>query len=181
MQKQQRVLSKKRSTVLAMAIVLLLLSIVGSSIAFNVLKRSNAASPIPQTKITATSTLPATKPIAPLRSEFPSLASLYGGTIGDIVSKESTALFLTNVQQNQGNFHGFFKGLGLAGTFTGTVTKTGQVQFTVPIQGGTSILAFKGDIKVGGDIEGTYQVLDQHGQRTGDSGVWNGQPDTSRQ
>ena len=106
---------------------------------------------------------------------------MYGGTIGDIVSKESTALFLTNVQQNQGNFHGFFSGLGLAGTFTGTVTKTGQVQFTVPIQGGTSLLAFKGDIKVGGDIEGTYQVLDQHGQRTGDSGVWNGQPGTSRQ
>nr|HET6904817.1 serine/threonine-protein kinase [Ktedonobacteraceae bacterium] len=181
LQKQQRVLPKKRSTVLAVAIVLLLIGIVGSNIAFNMLKHNTAASPIPQTKITATSTLPATKPVGSLQSEFPSMAALYGGTIGDIVSKESTALFLTNVQQNQGNFHGFFSGLGLAGTFTGTVTKTGQIQFTVPIQGGTSILAFKGDIKVGGDIEGTYQVLDQHGQRTGDSGVWNGQPDTSRQ
>ena len=174
---RQRVPFNKRVILLAIVTVLLLTSIIGS-IAFSILKHNNAASPATQTKITVTNTHLATPTIVTPPSEFPNLASLYGGTIGDIVSRESTSLFLTSVQQNQGNFHGFFKGLGLVGTLTGTVTKTGLVQFTVPIQEGTSILAFKGDIKVGGDIEGTYQVLNLHGQSTGDSGVWNCQPNT---
>ncbi len=170
---------KKQVSLLTIAIVFLLTGIIGIAITFSVLKHNNTTSSIPQTKISSTNTPPtppATTPSGPIQSEFPSLISSYGGTIGDILSKESTPLFLTTVQQNQGNIHGFFKGLGLAGTFTGTVTKNGQVQFTVPIQEGTSILAFTGDIKVGGDIEGTYQVVNQNGQPTGDSGLWNCQP-----
>jgi serine/threonine protein kinase len=163
--------SRKRSILLSIVVLLLLTGIIGGNIVFNALRHGVTASPTPQTRISSTVKARPSVPVTP--SLYPSLASLYGGTIADIVAKETTPMFLRNVQQNQGSIHGVFNGLGLAGTFTGTVTETGQVQFRVSIQGGNSILAFIGDIKVGGDLVGSYQVLNQRGQRTGDSGVWN--------
>jgi hypothetical protein len=85
-------------------------------------------------------------------------------------------MFLINVQQNHQKIHGLFKGLGLAGTFNGTVTTSGHLQFTVTIYNGISTLAFEGTIKIGGDIVGSYQVLNQSSQRTGESGLWNVSP-----
>ena len=163
--------SRKRSILLSIALLLLLTGSIGGNIVFNALRHSITNSPTPQTRISSTVKAHATVPVT--ASLYPNLASRYGGTIADIVANEKTPMFLTNVQQNQGNIHGVFNGLGLAGTFTGTVTETGHVQFRVTIQGGNSTLAFTGDIKVGGDLVGSYQVLDQRGQPTGDSGIWN--------
>lgn len=163
--------SRKRSILLSIALLLLLTGSIGGNIVFNALRHSVTNSPTPQTRISSTVKAHATVPVT--ASLYPNLASRYGGTIADIVANEKTPMFLTNVQQNQGNIHGVFNGLGLAGTFTGTVTETGHVQFRVTIQGGNSTLAFTGDIKVGGDLVGSYQVLDQRGQPTGDSGIWN--------
>lgn len=163
--------SRKRSILLSIALLLLLTGSIGGNIVFNALRHSVTNSPTPQTRISSTVKAHATVPVT--ASLYPNLASRYGGTIADIVANETTPMFLTNVQQNQGNIHGVFNGLGLAGTFTGTVTETGHVQFRVTIQGGNSTLAFTGDIKVGGDLVGSYQVLDQRGQPTGDSGIWN--------
>lgn len=170
-QRRVRLPSRKRSILLSLALLLLLTGIIGGNIVFNALRHDVTTSPTPQTRIS--STVKARPSVQVTSSLYPNLVSLYGGTIADIVAKETTPMFLTNVQQDQGNIHGIFNGLGLAGTFTGTVTETGHVQFRVTIQGGNSTLAFTGNIKVGGDLVGSYQVLDQRGQPTGDSGIWN--------
>ena len=60
---------------------------------------------------------------------------------------------------------------GLAGHFTGNVTSKGHVQFTVLT--GISTLSFEGDIKIGGDITGTFEALNQQRQFTGEFGPWN--------
>lgn len=106
-------------------------------------------------------------------SLYPPLATSYAGTVADLMTQEKTTLLLTNIQQNLGDMHGAFQGLGFVGLFKGTVTSTGQVHFTVTIYAGEETLAFDGTIKVGGDMVGSFAVLNQHGQRTGESGLWN--------
>jgi hypothetical protein len=80
---------------------------------------------------------------------------------------------LSSVQQNQGTIQGLFRGLGLTGPFKGTITPSGSIHFTVTIYNGLSTLAFAGNIKMGGDMAGNFSVLNQGGQPTGESGVWN--------
>ena len=104
---------------------------------------------------------------------YPSLASSYTGTVADLMTQEKTPLRLTNIQQNQESIQGFFQGLGLTGSFTGTVTPSGQVRFIVTLYGGAESLLFEGTIKVGGDVVGTFTVLNQQGHKTGESGLWN--------
>jgi hypothetical protein len=88
------------------------------------------------------------------------------------MTQEKTTLLLTNIQQNQEGIQGAFQGLGLVGPFKGTVTPTGRVQFTMTIYVGGEALLFEGNIKVGGDIAGSFAVLNQREQRTGEAGIW---------
>ena len=111
--------------------------------------------------------------LIPRASIYPPLAASYTGTIFDLMTRQKTSLLLTALQQNQEGIHGFFQGLGLVGPFTGTVTPTGQVRFTVTIYTGAATLVFDGIIKIGGDMAGSFAAVDQHGQRTGESGLWN--------
>jgi serine/threonine protein kinase len=104
---------------------------------------------------------------------YPNLASSYAGTIYDSLTKQQTTLCLMNIQQSQENIHGTLQGLGLAGTFQGTVTTNLQLSFTMPLYAGTEVLACKGAIKVGGDLTGTFKVYNQQGNFTGESGLWN--------
>ena len=104
---------------------------------------------------------------------YPVIAPSYAGTILDLLHNEKTNLFLTQIHQNRGNITGHFQGLGMAGPFTGIVTDTGHLQYTVAILGSSSFLAFDGDIKIGGDITGTFKALNQQRQSTGESGIWN--------
>src|SRR6266700_6837793 len=106
-------------------------------------------------------------------SPFPQLATSYAGTILDLLSGQKTPLFLTNIKQSGGTIQGSFQGLGLIGPFTGTVSTGGKVQFTVSVYGGNEILAFEGTIKIGGDIVGSFDAVDQNGNKTGESGLWN--------
>ena len=106
---------------------------------------------------------------------YPAIAPSYAGTVADLMTNQQTNLFLTQVQQKGGIISGYFQGLGLNGTFKGTVTPKGHVQFTVTVNwAGASALSFEGDIKIGGDIAGTFEALDQHGHFTGESGPWYG-------
>ncbi len=89
------------------------------------------------------------------------------------MNNEKTPMFLTRLQQSQGKIRGNFQGLGLAGPFTGTVAPDGQVHFTVKDSTADLTIAFEGVIKVGGDIVGTFAVLDRNGTRTGETGLWN--------
>ena len=104
---------------------------------------------------------------------YPDISPSYAGTVLDLMNHEKTSLFLTQIHQNNENITGYFQGLGMAGPFTGTVTHTGHLQFTVVVLGGSSFLSFDGDIKIGGDITGIFKALNQQRQFTGESGIWN--------
>jgi len=129
----------------------------------------------------ATSTLAQTTPrstttpsnVATSVPTYPTIGSSYAGTVLDLLNNEKTSLFLTQIHQNNGNITGYFQGLGMAGPFTGTVTRADHLQFTVTVLGGSSFLSFDGDIKIGGDITGTFKALNQQRQFTGESGIWN--------
>ena len=82
-------------------------------------------------------------------------------------------MVLTHIQQSQGSFRGYFQGLGFVGPFKGSVTPSGHVKFVVAVRSGESTISFEGDIKVGGDIVGSFEVLLGEGQPTGESGLWN--------
>ena len=102
---------------------------------------------------------------------YPPIASFYAGTINDIsVAHERTSLYLMQVLQDHKSILGNFQGLGLVGSFTGTVTPSGIVHFVVKYS--TGALIFDGDIKVGGDMEGTFYAVDQKGQSVDEYGLW---------
>lgn len=104
---------------------------------------------------------------------YPHMAGSYAGTVVDLMNSEKSPMFLTQMQQNQGSIQGDFQGLGLVGTFTGKVTTDDRIHFIVKVTTADVTLAFEGNIKVGGDMVGTFDVLDHNGSRTGESGLWN--------
>ncbi len=170
---------RKRNNALfsiVIALLLVLLVGIGASLLFSA-RPNGTGHPTTQTPLLATTRLvtPTSTPTFPTVI-YPTIASSYGGRVADVLSKDATPMFLDSVQQKQANFHGYFQGLGLVGPFTGSVTSAGRVRFSVSIQGGNTTLVFIGDIKVGGDIVGSYKVLDQRGQWTGEYGIWNVSP-----
>jgi len=133
---------------------------------------TTAAHSLPSTSVASMPTSASANPAS--GALYPILATSYAGTISDInIAQEKTTMTLTDVHINQGNITGIFKGLGLAGHFSGTLSPAGALQFSVPIQQGASTLAFTGTIKVGGDLAGDFYVLNKTGQRTGEFGIWN--------
>jgi serine/threonine protein kinase len=108
-------------------------------------------------------------------SIYPQLAPCYAGTISDIgVAGEKTALYLTEIKQQQGSISGHFQGLGFVGTFTGTISKNGSMQFVVRLTGRADTILFTGNTKYGGDITGSFTVYDKNGQPSLDEyGLWN--------
>ena len=92
------------------------------------------------------------------------------------MTKENTPMLLSYIYQNQGSIRGIFQGLGLAGPFKGTITPAGRLQISVTIYAGGESLAFEGNIKVGGDMAGSFAVVDRNGERTGEVGLWNVAP-----
>ncbi len=111
-------------------------------------------------------------------SLYPQLAPCYAGTINDVgVAGRKTALYLTGVNQQQGNISGRFQGLGVTGTFTGTISQSGSVQFVVKLTGRADTIRFGGNSKYGGDITGYFTAYDRDGQPSLDEyGDWYAQP-----
>jgi serine/threonine protein kinase len=107
---------------------------------------------------------------------YPTLYADYVGTVGDLVTGTTTPLILSHLQQQQGHFSGHFSGLGQSGSLQGTLDLQGHVHFTVSIYGGASTLVFDGVIKIGGRMSGNFEVHDQNGQFTGESGAWSLSP-----
>jgi len=143
----------------------------GSSVALHrgTLPSTHGATVTTMTPMVSSPTAPPTH----VSSIYPSLSSSYGGTILDLLAGEKTPMYLTNVRQSQGKISGSFQGLGLASTFKGTVTPAGKVHFTMINSSTNQTLSFEGSIKTGGDIVGTFEVIDQNGYQTGESGLWN--------
>ncbi len=164
----------KRPTLVPIFLALLMTAVIGTGFMLYGARHTHA--PSTSAKLIPPSVAPGvgttTPTLIPVASIYPSIAASYAGTIGDLMTSEKTNLFLTHIQQSQQNIRGFFQGLGLVGSFKGTITSSGHVQFTVTIYAGDATLSFEGTIKIGGDMAGTYEVLDQHGQRNGEGGIW---------
>src|SRR5207249_6895079 len=112
----------------------------------------------PQAKVTSAA-VSHTSTLSPVASKYPLLGASYAGTVVDLLAKEKTIMVLTRIQQNQGSIQGYFQGLGFVGAFKGSITPSGHLQFKVAVRAGQSTLWFDGDIKVGGDIVGSFEVL----------------------
>lgn len=111
-------------------------------------------------------------------STIPQLAQNYAGRIVDTgVAGTVTNLYLSNIKQKQGQISGIFSGLYQVGTFTGTVLSDGTFHFSVKIS--TGFLNCTGKIKVGGELEGTFQVVDPQGNPLGEYGAWTADPTPS--
>jgi eukaryotic-like serine/threonine-protein kinase len=166
--------SRKQRAFLPILLAIILAVAIGAVFVPIVLQHNSTATLAPSTP--QSTVTPASSPLSTLTSEvseYPALVPSYAGTVLDLMNGEKTSMFLTQVYRNGGRISGYFKGLGLVGPFSGTVTPTGHLQFTVVVQGGASTLAFEGDIKIGGDIVGTFVALNQNKQSTGESGPWN--------
>jgi eukaryotic-like serine/threonine-protein kinase len=168
---QRRRMSRlKKSVVLLLALFALLLC---AGIATGFLLRSPNAQAVQRNVPLTTPIVKSSTTAVPVVSMYPLLASSYSGTVGDVMTQETTNLFLSDIHQNAQHIRGSFQGLGQVGPFTGTVTPSGQVTFTVKVYGGTMTLVFDGQIKIGGDIAGSFAVLGAQGEHTGEAGVWN--------
>lgn len=173
--------SRKRRILLPISLIFLLSVFVGAGLLFYASRNTGPSSNIQRNAHPfATSTSQSRVPSAAVSptpsqgpSSYPNLAVSYAGTAFDLLAKEKTNMFLTHIQQNQGSIQGYFQGLGQVGPFKGTVTPSGHVQFKIPVQASKTTLLFEGDIKIGGDMTGNFEVLNQQGQQIGEYGPWN--------
>ena len=175
--------TSKRRVLLPIILALLLTAAIGTGLLWIVLSHGDhpaslhsVTSPVASSPAQSTVTSPASpapSTLTPGTSEYPALAASYAGKVVDIMTNENTGMFLTHIQQSQGSISGFFQGLGLVGPFKGTVNTAGHLHFTVKVQASNTTLSFDGDIKIGGDMVGSFDVLDQYGHRTGEAGAWN--------
>jgi eukaryotic-like serine/threonine-protein kinase len=173
--------SRKRSALLTISLALLLALAIGTGLLLFASRHSSPPSTTQRVTPTLTSSTPRSSATAaltptPVGPVYPVINASYAGTVVDLLNPQhpqKTALFLTNIQQNGGNISGYFQGLGLNGPFKGSVTTDEKVNFTVSVQSGASTLSFEGSIKVGGDLTGSFKVLNQQRQPTGEFGEWN--------
>jgi hypothetical protein len=164
--------SRKQRGFLPILLAIILAVAIGTALLTIVLRHNSTPTLAPSTP--QSTVTPATSPPSTLTtgvSAYPDIVPSYAGTVLDLMNSQKTDMFLTQIHQNGGSISGYFRGLGLVGPFTGTVTPTGHLQFTV--QAGASTLLFEGEIKIGGDIQGTFEALNQQRQHTGESGSWN--------
>ena len=159
----------------SLPIILVLLIVAIGTVSYALWHGSLSSAPqkatlAPQAKVTSAAISP-TSTLHP--AKYPILGASYTGTVVDLLAKEKTIMVLTRIQQNQGSIQGYFQGLGFVGPFKGSITPSGHLQFKVAVRAGESTLSFEGDVKVGGDIVGSFEVLLGQGQPTGESGLWN--------
>lgn len=176
-------LKSPRKRVLTALLLMLLLFVLGGGGLFSYAQAYSifSSSKASHTPISLRSTTP-TAPAADMgdttepESPYPALTTNYTGTIDDMTAGTETDLALIKIQQNQQHISGLFLGLGLAGSFNGTITRSGHMQFTVKIYGGNTTLAFDGNVRSGGIIAGSYKVINRSGQATGELGTWTAKP-----
>ncbi len=162
---------RKRRVLLPTLLALLFVVAIGTGLLAVVLRQGNALSTTKSITPTLTSTTPSTP--TPGGAVYPNLTASYSGKIVDLMTNQQTSLLLTHIQQSGGSISGYFQGLGLNGPFKGTVTTHGHLDYTVSVNwAGASTLSFDGDIKIGGDLTGYFDALNQQGHPTGESGIW---------
>jgi hypothetical protein len=115
-------------------------------------------------------------PPAAVSPSYPKLAGLYTGTIYDISTGLATGMSLAGIQQQQGNLCGSFTSLDETGTFTGSITADGHIQFIVTDQAGKVLLTFDGLIQTDGTLGGSY--CHPVAGTCSDYGIWSLSPGT---
>ena len=163
--------SRKQRALLPVLLAIILAVAIGAALVPIVLRHNSTPSTVHGVTPTPQSTAKPSTKLTPVVPVYPDIFASYAGRVLDLMNGEKTDMFFTQVHRNGGNISGYFRGLGMVGPFTGTVTPKGHLQFIV--QAGSSILLFEGDIKIGGDIVGTFEALNQQRQPTGESGPWN--------
>ena len=169
--------SRKRKTgaIVAIVLAILLLVGVGAGMVFHFSSiQHNTVSGLKQTTSHSNALAASVTPTSHANL-YPQLGQQYNGTISDLVTNTTTPMTLTQVSQSNGDIRGNFRGLGLAGPFTGTIDNAGHIQFQVTIYGGAGTIDFEGTIKLGGSPGGSYRVM-RNSQFTGESGVWSVTP-----
>jgi len=164
----------KRNTKILIALVALILVGVAADGIFFLTNthRAKLISKATPTLVARTPTRRATVSANP----YPTLVSDYEGTIYDSGvggADRAQPMYLNNIQQKQDAITGSFRGLGLTLPFTGKVTKDQKITFQVFIQQTSVTLVFNGNIKVGGDIAGSFQSKGPDGQDVQEFGPWN--------
>ena len=104
----------------------------------------------------------AAQPTANPGSGYPGLANQYNGSLHNTGSGDNASMSLNSVQQNGGTIRGNFQvGPPLLGSglFTGTITTSGTVQFTVTSNQVAEPLFFTGKLRNDGSLSGTYCSL----------------------
>jgi serine/threonine protein kinase len=177
--RQEVALWKRRGVLLPILSALLLIGVIGTTFLWYTLaygshpstSQSKGITPTAQHSTVTAAVSPTARPTQKV-SIYPIMASSYAGSIQDLMTHQKTDMYLTNFQLNQGNgnIQGDFQGLGIVGPFKGTVTRGGILQYKVIILQGTGIMSFDGLIKVGGDIHGSFKILDQSGTFGGEYG-----------
>ena len=97
------------------------------------------------------STSPTTAP-----SPYPKVASQYTGTFYNVTTGLTTSITLTNIQQRQGNICGYSSGIPVKGSFKGTITTDGYIQFLLTSDTGRATFSFDGAMLPDGGIAGAY-------------------------
>lgn len=119
-------------------------------------------------------------------SIYPTLASKYTGIIYDLSNNASAKMFLTNIQQKQGNINGYFAvdpSIHVSGSFRGTIdiNAAKNFQFVVIDAAGNAKLFFEGVIQSTTSLSGDYYSCSSssplQGNRcsraSGSYGIWN--------
>ena len=115
-------------------------------------------------------------PLTAVSASYPKVAKRYTGTIYDITADLTAEISLTGIQQQQGNLCGSFTGLNETGTFKGSITTDGHIQFVVTNRAGQALLTFDGLIQPDGTLGGSYchPVVG----KCSDYGIWSFSPGT---
>lgn len=115
---------------------------------------------------------------------YPILSNSYNGGLHNTGSGQGASMSLNPVIQNAGNISGNFQvGQPLigSGSFTGTISAAGYIQFTVHSSQVVEPLFFWGNLQSNGNLSGNYCSLNSAGQcdYTNGHGTWTVSPLTS--
>src|SRR5262249_24470472 len=132
--------------------------------------------PTPSPNIATTPTTPTTVP-----PNFPPVGGEHNGSSHNTTGGLTAPMSLS-IRQNKGAISGNFivnSPLQGSGSFTGSVTTTGRIQFTVHSNQVAAPLYFWGIVRADGSMQGNYCSLDRTNHcnpNAGGAGFWNAGP-----
>jgi len=123
---------------------------------------------------------PTTNPVPP--PAYPNVSGVHKGAVHNTTAGGITANMSLSIQQKGGSINGSFTVklplLG-SGPFTGSVTTSNHIQFTVQSNQVPAPLSFQGTVQSDGSMSGTYCSLDKTGRcstAAGGGGTWDVSP-----